>query len=91
MASTPRAKGHFTRSSGVRDGRDIYYRRGLAMMAARIDTARGAMLGQPQQLFEGPFIGSGADPSFDVTADGHFIMVRGDDAALGRQVNVVTN
>lgn len=60
-------------------------------MAAGFDAARGVLVDRPRRLFDGPFVGAGGDGQFDVTADGRFLMVRGDDAALGRQINVVTN
>ena len=74
-----------------RDGTEIYYRRGSALMAASFDVAHGALKDQPRQLFDGPFVGAGGEGQFDVTADGRFVMTRGDDAAVGRQINVVFN
>ena len=73
------------------DGREIFYRQGLAAMVTGFDTSRGVPIDRPRRLFEGPFVGAGAGGSFDATADGRFLMVRGDEAALGRQINVVTN
>ena len=73
------------------DGREIFYRAGRAIMAAAFDPSRGVLLNRPTRLFEGPFIGAGGEGGFDVVPDGRFVMVRGDDAALGRQINVVTN
>jgi Tol biopolymer transport system component len=74
-----------------RDGREIFYRQGFALMAAGFDTTRGLLTDRPSRLFEGPFVGAGGEAWFDVTSDGRFLMTRGDDAAVGRQINVVTN
>jgi hypothetical protein len=59
-------------------------------MAVDVDTTNGVRLGRPHQLFDGPFVGATGE-SFDVTSDGRFAMVRGDDAALGRQISLITN
>jgi Tol biopolymer transport system component len=74
-----------------RDGREIFYRQGLAVMAAGFDPVRGSLIDRPRQLFEGPFVGAGGEAWIDVTTDGRFVTTRADDAALGRQINVVTN
>jgi serine/threonine-protein kinase len=74
-----------------RDGREIFYRRGFAVMAVPVSTSPEFTIGKPQVLFDGPYIGFGADRSFDVSRDGRFLMIKGDNAAMGRQLNIVTN
>jgi Tol biopolymer transport system component len=75
-----------------RDGRELFYRRGNAMMAAAVDTTNGFRAQKPRLLFEGPYyVGAGGDLSFDVAPDGRFLMIRGDEASVGRQLNVVSN
>jgi Tol biopolymer transport system component len=74
-----------------RDGREIFYRQGTAVIAVGFDGRRGVLTGAPQKLFEGPFGGAGGELQFDVAADGRFVMTRGDDAAVGRQINIIMN
>jgi Tol biopolymer transport system component len=73
------------------DGREIFYRQEFAVLAVPVNAGAELRVGKPQVLFEGPYIGFGADFSFDVGPDGRFLMIKGDNAAMGRQLNIVTN
>ena len=86
-------KSHF---SGVlyleRDGKEIFYRAGDALMAVSIQTKPMFVAETPQRLFSGRFTGAGQDRSFDVTTDRKkFVMVQSDPAANLQQLHVVQN
>lgn len=55
-----------------RDGQELFYRSGNAMMSVQIHTGSEFSAGKPQMLFKGEF-----DPAYDVSADGQqFLMVK---------------
>ncbi|HEY6930166.1 MAG TPA: hypothetical protein VJA66_10855, partial [Thermoanaerobaculia bacterium] len=54
-----------------RDGREIFFRRGKAMMAAPVDTRTKFQAGLPRALFD-----IAASEDFDVAPDGRFVFVR---------------
>jgi serine/threonine-protein kinase len=77
-----------------RNGRELFYRRGDAMMAVEITTSPVLSVGTPRRLFEKPYERSSLLwPEYDVTPDGQrFMMVKRidqDDAPA--QINVVLN
>ncbi|HEX4577921.1 MAG TPA: protein kinase [Edaphobacter sp.] len=75
-----------------RDGREIFYLQGDAVMRVPIDATRDFHASKPEQLFSGNFNGESHDVTFDVSRDGQrFIMVRGDDAASLTKLTVVQN
>jgi Tol biopolymer transport system component len=74
-----------------RDGREIFYRQGDAVMAVSIDTRVGPRAGKPRMLFAGHFTGVGGDSSFSVGPDGRFVMIRSDEASALQQLTVVQN
>ncbi len=62
-----------------RDGRELYYRQGDALMAVTVDTAGGFRAGKPHRLFSGQFSGTGRETGFDVALGGkRFVMIRSD-------------
>ena len=75
-----------------RNGRELFFRQGEAMMVASIDTSHGPSAGQPQRLFAGPYTGVGRDPAFDVSADGkRFLMIKADPASTLQSLTIVQN
>ena len=70
-----------------RNGRELFYRQGDDMMA--VDVASGASFsaGTPRRLFSGRYAG-GVVASYDVSADGHFLMVRAPAAAETREIRI---
>ena len=76
----------------ARDGRELFYRQGLAVMGVPIDWSKSFRAGQPRELFDGPhYSGAGNDLSFDVDAKGRFLMTRLVDPSASRQLMVVQN
>ncbi len=74
------------------DGRELFYRQGDAVMVVSVDTGAGLRPGKPRRLFAGPYRGESQEPAFDVSPDGRrFLMIKSDDAATLRQINVVQN
>jgi Tol biopolymer transport system component len=59
------------------DGRELFYRRGQAMMAAAVgNNGSDFSFAPPQQLFSGPFATTGEESrSYDVARDGRFLMM----------------
>jgi len=82
--------GHRPRWS--RDGRELFYRQGDAVMAVFVDTSTGLRAEKPRRLFAGPYSGESHESAFDVSPDGRrFLMIKSDDAATLRQINAVLN
>jgi hypothetical protein len=61
-----------------RDGRELFYRNGDAMMAVPVKDPASLALGQPVTLFEWPLgRAAPAAPNYDVSLDGRtFLMVQ---------------
>jgi Tol biopolymer transport system component len=75
-----------------RDGRELCYRQGDAVMAVSVDTGAGFRAGKPRRLFAGPYRGESQEMAFDVSPDGRrFLMIKSDAAATLRQINTVQN
>ncbi len=82
--------GHRPRWS--RDGRELFYREGDALMSVSVDTIAGFRAGKPRRLFTGPYRGESQEPAFDVSPDSRrFLMIKSDAAATLRQINAVEN
>jgi Tol biopolymer transport system component len=73
--------------------RELFYRRGSALMAVTIDTNRGFRAETPRLLFsDGRYVGAGGDLTFDVApTDDRFLMIQNEDAAASRQLHLVYN
>jgi Tol biopolymer transport system component len=75
-----------------RDGGELFYRQGDAVMAVSVDTGADFRGKKPRRLFAGPYRGESQEPAFDVSPDGRrFLMIKSDDAATLRQINAVQN
>jgi serine/threonine-protein kinase len=65
-----------------RDGKELFYRVGRAMMTVPVDLGEEFVAGEPQKLFEGSWAveSGGLNPMYDVSPDGErFVMVRADE------------
>src|SRR6185436_10879148 len=59
-----------------RNGRDIVYRCGKRMMAARVTIGASLTVDRPRVLFEGEFEeGGDCTPNYDIAPDGRFLMI----------------
>jgi eukaryotic-like serine/threonine-protein kinase len=75
-----------------RDGREIFYRQGDALMAVSVEANQSFHADKPRRLFTGPFTGAGRESSFAVSPDGkRFVMVKSDEASTLTQLTVVQN
>jgi eukaryotic-like serine/threonine-protein kinase len=76
-----------------KSGRTLYYRTGRRMMAVDVTTQPEFTPGRARVLFEGAFhYNIVPSRTYDVTADGRFVMVALPDAATSpRQINVTMN
>ena len=74
----PVSTGPGTEPVWSRDGSELFYRAGTAMMVVDIDPASDDMATRPRLLFDGDYapdpIGLGI-PNYDVASDGRFVMV----------------
>jgi len=71
----------------ARDGRELYYRNGDALMAVSVRTGPVLAVGSPRLLFRKRTFNN----DFDVTADGHFLMVETSDAPSAMPFTVIVN
>jgi serine/threonine-protein kinase len=77
-----------------KDGREVFYRRGDAMMVVGVEASAGDgfRVATPRQLFSGNFTGTARDLAFDVSPDGQrFVMIKSDESAALRQLTIVQN
>jgi serine/threonine-protein kinase len=74
-----------------RSGNELYFRSGRQMLAAAVASEPQLRAGRPRVLFEGDYVSSGgfALPSYDVAADGRFVMIRESSGAGGAEIHVV--
>ena len=81
-----------TQPMWARNGRELFYRNGDKMMAAAIAASPTFRADRPMLLFEGHFEGPAVRADYDVTPDGHFVMIKADErSSVNRQLNVVIN
>ena len=75
-----------------RDGRELFYRNGNAMMAADIRFEPELEVGEPRKLFQGNFQPAPwLNPNYDVSPDGErFLMIR-PTADAPREIHVIVN
>lgn len=60
-----------------RDGTELFFRNGDAVMAVSVDDDEGFSAGTPKVLFTGDYwAGGDSAPNYDVTVDGRFLMMR---------------
>ena len=84
--------GGATRPRWSRDGRELFYRQGDALMAVGVNTGTTFRAETPRRLFEGSYSGESEESAFDVSPDGQrFLMVKSDEASTLRQLTVVQN
>ena len=77
-----------------RNGRELFYRSGDAMMAVEVTTKPVLSASKPRRLFERPYeLSSALWPDYDVSPDGQrFLMVKMvDESEAPAQINVVLN
>jgi eukaryotic-like serine/threonine-protein kinase len=81
-----------TRPRWSRDGHELFYRQGDALMTVAVDGNRDFRPGKPQRLFAGNFSGESHELAFDVSPDGRqFVMIKSDEDSTLRQLTVVQN
>jgi len=76
-----------------RNGRELFYRRGNAMVAATVTTEPVFTAGSPRTLFKGTYIETDTGGAgYDVAADGRFLMVQPVEAPQpATSINLVLN
>ena len=62
------------------------------MMAVAVDTSAGFTFRPPTTLFQNNYVVMLQPPSYDVAADGRFLMIKGNaDSSAGRPMQVTIN
>ena len=79
-------------SGWSRRGNELFFIAGETMMAARVSTTSTFATTRPEKLFAAPlYIGAGGRP-YDVSADGRFLIVKGEgDSTPNDRIVVVEN
>ncbi len=68
-----------------RDGREMYFRHGDAVMAVALSPGPPVSASKPRKLFQGPFV-----PSFDVGPDGRFLMIKkSEEETSSREIKLI--
>jgi eukaryotic-like serine/threonine-protein kinase len=73
-----------------RSGKELYYLQGGSLMSVAIDTGGTFNFKPPTRLFESTYQRGTQPPTYDVAADGRFVMVKPDSQA-GNTVSVILN
>ena len=88
----PISTGGGTRPLWASDGRELFYRRGAALMTVAVHTEPSFTPATPEVLFEGDYFVGNRGRTYDVSPDGQrFVMVRPDSAVRENQMVVVLN
>ena len=76
----------------AREGGELFYRQGDALMAAAVTIGPDFHAEKPRRLFSGAYSGAGRETGFDVASGAQrFVMVKSDPASALRQLTVVQN
>jgi Tol biopolymer transport system component len=76
----------------ARNGRELFYLEGIKMMSVTIDARDGFTFKPAALLFESTYVHGGQPPSYDVAADGRFIMIKATNPrATAAPVTIVLN
>ena len=75
------------------NGRELFYRSGVAIKVVTVGTGDGFRMGTPRTLFTGPYLDLGAGRQYDAAPDGkRFLMLKAAPADdRSRRVVVVQN
>jgi hypothetical protein len=60
----------------AKNGKELYYFESSRLMAVQVDARTDFNFKPPMILFESPYTRGGQPPSYDVAADGRFIMIK---------------
>jgi serine/threonine-protein kinase len=75
-----------------RSGRELYFLEGNTMMATAVAPGAAFAFKPPVPLFNGQYMRAGQPPSYDVAADGRFLLIKGSAAqATAAEMVVVVN
>jgi serine/threonine-protein kinase len=74
----------------ARNGKELYYIEGRNMMAVAVEGGATFNFKPAVRLFESVYAREGQPPSYDVTPDGQFVMIKPDDAGV-TPISVILN
>ncbi|NQT02437.1 MAG: serine/threonine-protein kinase [Planctomycetes bacterium] len=74
-----------------RDGKELFYRNGIKMMAAAVETESQFRVTGHIELFEGRYLSTASLQNYDVAPDGRFLMIRETKESTPLGINVVLN
>ena len=76
----------------ARDRHELFYRDGDKMMVVGVTANTSFVAERPKLLFEARYESPAVRANYDVTSDGHFVMVKAEaQQSINRQLNVVLN
>jgi hypothetical protein len=74
------------------NGRELFYRNRDWMMRVNVTSQEPLRASRPQPLFEASYDDAGvAFRGYDITPDGHFIMVRSERVSVATKMHVILN
>jgi len=73
-----------------RSGKELYYFQGASLMSVAIEPGGAFNFKPPTRLFESSYQRGTQPPTYDVAADGRFVMVKSD-SPTGNVVSVILN
>ncbi|MBC8467925.1 MAG: protein kinase [Planctomycetes bacterium] len=74
-----------------RDGKELFYRNGIKMMAAAVETESQFRVTGHIELFEGRYLSTASLQNYDVAPDGRFLMIQETKESVPLGINVVLN
>jgi len=74
----------------ARNAKELFYIEGGGMMAVAVEAGAAFNFKPAVRLFESTYARAEQPPSYDVTPDGHFVMIKPDDAG-DRPISVILN
>lgn len=75
----------------AKDGRELFYLEGTKVMSVVVDTKSGFNFKPATALFESRYLRTNQPPSYDVAADGRFLMIKSAEAQVNPPITVVLN
>ena len=74
-----------------RDGKELFYRNGIKMMAAAVETESRFRVTGLVELFEGRYLSTASLQNYDIAPDGRFLMIQETKESAPIGINIVLN
>jgi Tol biopolymer transport system component len=73
-----------------RNGKELYYFQGTSLVSVAVEAGSAFNFKPPTRLFESTYQRGGQPPTYDVAADGRFVMVKSE-SQIGNAISVILN